>query len=288
MEYSCKSILALTSQTEEGKSILRQSLIFQKTLTMRIFILNIIKSASIFSKIFQPKLINTQQEKSINQFHQFIKDAIQKEIPNEVILRIKTGNIVETLIRESKKGGYEFIIIDKSGAKFNGALSKREINKFVSKSHCPVLMINKDILIKNIQTIVVPIDISQSTKKRLHWATLFAKKFGAKILIVSALNIKMDKTKSLAFKNAEKIKEMLLGRGIECGIKILKVHKNARHKVMLEYIEKKQPGLVIIRTHQEFKFSGNKIGDFVSNIIHGCKIPVFTVGGSTKNIPIDF
>lgn len=288
MQYRSNSILALTSQTEEGKSILSQALVFQKTLTMRIFIVHIVKSASIFLKVFQTKTIKAQQKKTINQFHHFIKDAIQKEIPKEIILRTKTGHVVETLIKESEKGGYKFIIVDKSGGKFNGALSKREINKFVSKSYCPVLMINKDIPINNIHTILVPIDISHSTKKRLYWATLFAKKFDAKILIVSALNINIDKTKSLAFKNAEKFKKMLLDRGIECDVKILKAHNTEKHEVLLKYIEKKHPELVIIRTHQEYQFSGKMIGRFVSEIIHGCKIPVFTVGGPTDNHPVDF
>lgn len=243
--------------------------------------MDIIKNASSFSKIFQYKKTKDRQKEEINELHFFVKNAIKKEIPNNIILRVKLGNIVSTLIKESKKGGYEFIVVDKSKGKYNGGLSQSEINNFISKSHCPVLTTNKDFPVDKINTILIPIDISQSTKKRLYWATLFAKKFNAKIQIVSVLNINIDKTKSLAFKNAEKIKKMLLERGIECDVKIIKAHNQENYQVLLDYIEKKNPELVIIRTHQEYKFSGKQIGRFVSEIIHGCHTPVFTVGGPT-------
>lgn len=288
MKYSSNSILALTPQTEEGKLILIQSLFFQKTLEKRIFILNIIKSAISLPQYFQTKKVKNLQQVTVNNLHHFVKDTIGKEIPKEIILRAKIGNPVSILINESKKGGYDFIIVDKSGDKYNGSLSRAKINTFVSKSHCPVLTINKNIPIDKIQSIIVPIDISQTTKKRLYWATFIAKKFNAKVEIVSVLNVDIEETKSLAYKNAEKIKTMLIDRGLNSDVKILKAHNQSRHKVLLEYIEKKHPELVIIRTHQEYQFSGKKIGKFVSEIIHGCKIPVLAVGGSTENHPVDF
>lgn len=288
MKYSSNSILAFIPQSEEGKQILNQSLVFQNKFSKRIFIVDILKSASVFSRLLRAKTILKEQKQTIKNFHHFVKDTIGKDIPKEIILRTKAGNIVKTLIKESKKGGYEFIIIDNSKANFKGALSQSEVDKFISKSHCPVLTINKNVLFNQINTIVVPIDISDTTQKRLYWATLFAKKFHSKIQIVSVLNIDIEETKSLAFKNAEKIKKMILDRQIECDVKILKAHDNAKHKVLLDYIDKKHPELVIIRTHQEFQFTGKKIGKFISEIIHGCKMPVFTVGGSTENYPVDF
>lgn len=164
-------------------------------------------------------------------------------------------------------------------------MSRNEIDKFISRSHCPVLAVRKDFPASKISKIVIPIDISQTTKKHLYWATFFAKEFNAQIQIVSALNINIDETKSLAFRNAEKIKKMLIERGIKCEVKILKVHSQKKHKIILDYIGKEKPELVIIRKHQESMFSGKKIGDFVSEIIHGCQMPVFAVGGTTKELP---
>ncbi len=252
------------------------------------FILNISKSPLTFPQFFQTKTIKKLQQTSVDQLNRLVKTVTGEKIPKEIILRAKNGNLVSTLIKESKKGGYEFIIVDKSNEKYNGALTQTEISTFISKSHCPVLTINKNVEIHKIQNIIVPIDISQTVRKRLFWATLFAKKFNSKIEIVSVLNVDIEETKSLAYKNAEKIRSMLLDRGLKCDVTILKAHSQSSQKAILDYVDKKHPEMVIIRTHQENRFSGKKIGKFVSEIIHGCKIPVFAVGGSTEDHPLDF
>lgn len=287
MKYRSNSILAHIPQNQHGKYILPQALFFQKALGMRIFVMDFIKSNSFFSINPKSKRNQIRHQGAINKFTEFVKKQVDSEIPNNIIFRIAWGNIINTLITESEQGGYEFLLLDKNKNQDQTALSKAELDKCISKSFCPVLTVNKDYPIEKINKIVIPIDISQRTKKRLYWATFFAKKLNAKIQIVSALNIKMDETKSLAYKKAENLKTMLENRGVQCDVKILKVHKQHHHTAVLEYIEEEKPELVIIRTHQEYHFTGKKINKFVSEIVHGCKMPVFTVGGITQNYDIN-
>lgn len=287
MKYRSNSILAHIPQNRKGERILKQALYFKDALGMRIFLMDIIKSGSIF--LTNPKLRKNQirQQGALNKFTDFVKKVLEEEIPDNIILRINWGKIVNTLIRESEHGGYEFVLLDKSEKNNSEGLSKSDVDRYVSKSFCPVLTVNNDYPITQIKKIVIPIDISQRTKKQLYWATFFAKKLKAKIQIVSALNVNIKESKSLAYKNAEELKNMLESRGVKCDIKILKVQNQELYKVILKYIEEEKPQLVIIRTHQEFTFSGKKIGKFVSEIIHGCKIPVFTVGGVSQNYNAD-
>ena len=139
------------------------------------------------------------------------------------------------LLEKSKSDGLEFILIDKSNSDHQGALGKNKIDELVGRSKCPVLTVNKDFGVPEIKNIAIPIDITQSTKKRLLWAILLAKKHNAKITILSAL-------------------------------KILKVHNQETHQAILKYLKKEKPELVIIRTHQESIFSNTSIGHFVSEI----------------------
>jgi nucleotide-binding universal stress UspA family protein len=282
MEHKTNSILAFIPQNKEGELVLKEALYFQKMLGMRIFILNVIKAPSFFSKRFQAEKMRILKDEALQSLNGFVKNVIQEEIPKNIILNIKIGDVVSTLINESKRGGYDFIIVDKSRSSFKGPLHWNKFDNFISQSHCPVLTVNKDFPVREIKKIIIPIDISQTTKKRLLWATLFAKKFNAKIQIVSALNVNIDETKSLAFKNAKNIKHLLWDQEIECDVIILKVHQQKKHKAILEYIDKEKPELVIIRTHQESIFSETNIGKFVSEIVHGCNMPVFTVNYSQK------
>ena len=285
MKYSSNSLLAFTPQDKDCENILNQAIFFQKVLDKRIFVMDFMKPTSKFSKIFQSEKFIDIQEEAIGKFQLFVKNAIQHEIPKEIILRVKTGNIVPTLIRESKFGGYDFMIIDKSADNYIGALSNSDVTRLIGKSHCSVLTINKNYPTNKVEKIIIPIDISQHTKKRLYWGSFFAKKFNAKIQIVSVLNVNINERNSLARKNADKIQNMLHARGIECEVKILKTHQKPKYEVLLNYIKEENPDLVIIRTHQEYQFSGKKIGKFVSEIIHGTKIPVFAVCGMTQKYP---
>lgn len=280
MTTKTNDILAFIPQNKDGESALQEIINIQQTLEMRLFVLNTIKAPSLFIRKFRLKKLFGIVRIAEQELHDFIGEVIQKEIPKNLIPKIKIGDVFNTLIKESKKGSYEFIAVEKST--INETILHNKLDKLVSLSYCPVLILNKNFPLKQIKKIIIPIDIAQTTKKRLYWATLFAKKFGAKIQIVSALNIDMDETKSLAFKNADKIKTMLIDRGIECDVKILKVHDQENHVAVLKYINDENPELVIIRTHQESIFSGKNIGKFVSKIVNGCNMPVFTVNYSKE------
>ncbi|WP_303918020.1 universal stress protein [Draconibacterium sediminis] len=287
MNYRSNSILTHIPQNRDGESILKQALFFTNALNMRIFLLDVIKTGPAIFHNPKSKRNKIRHQKALEKFTDFVKNSLGTAIPDNIILRIGWGKIINTLIAESERGGYDFVMIDKSKHANNEHLSPADVSRYVSKSYCPVLSVNKEYPINEIKSIVVPIDISQHTKKRLYWVTFFAKRLKAKIHIVSALHIDIEERKSLAYKNAEKIRKMLEQRGVECEVKILKVHDRERHTAILNYIEEVNAGMVMIRTHQESRFIGKKIGKFVSAIVHGCNKPVFTVGGVTQKYDLD-
>lgn len=288
MKLKSSTILAFLPQQQNDELILNQALFFKQALGMRIFVLNILNVLSILPSKFRLKKVQKIKQSALLELTAFVKNTTQKEIPKDLILRIKFGKTVPTLINESRKGGYEFIIVDKGKRNLRGALTKNQVNKIVNRSYCPVLLLTREFQKYEINKIVIPVDIAQKTKKRLLWATLFAKKFNAKIQIVSALSANIDEKRSLAFSNAEKIKNMLNKRGVDCEVKIIKTQNRPAYKVVLEYIEKEKPGLVIIRSHQESVLERAHLGKFVSEIVHACNAPIFTVGYSKKSIPTDF
>jgi nucleotide-binding universal stress UspA family protein len=284
--YRSNNILALIPPDDEGKKILNHALFFRESLGMRIFIFNIIEKPSFFRKLFQPEKISLEKKEELSILHNFVEKNAGADACKDIALRVQTGKLLKILISQSKIGGYEFMIIDKS--KDRGSLTRDEIDKIISRSYCPVMTVNKNYPVKEIKKIIIPVDISQATKKKLLWATYFAKKFNAKIRIVSALNINLSPGRSLAWRNAEELKYMLHQRNVDCDVEILKTKSKEKHKVIHEYIAKEDPGLVIIRTHQESNMSGTQIGKFVSEIIHECNIPVFTVNRFLYPMPVDF
>lgn len=286
MRYRSNNILALIPPKEEGKTILSFALFLNQVLGMRIFFYHIIEKPSLIDKIFHAKRARNERTETLEALRKFIAKHSSSDALKEITYRVKSGNPLNILTRQSKKGGYEFLLIAKSKEISN--LDSDETDKLISRSYCPVMVVNQNYELKKIKKIIIPVDISQSTSKKLLWATYFAKKFGAEITIVSALAFNMETKKSLAWRNAEKLKHMLTQRGIKCNVEILKAFGKEKHAVILDYIEKENPGLVIIRTHQESNLAGTQIGKFVSEIVHGCQMPVFTVNRFMHPMPVDF
>lgn len=290
MEEKQHTILALVPPGDEGAMVLKEALLFQKALGMKLQVLNIIESASFYIRNFEPEVIDDIIATAKRKLVDFVHKTVGEDLPENVNISVKSGDVVSVLKQLSKKSKYEFILIDKSESDYEGALSNAQIDDLVSEATCPILTVHKDFGVPKIENIVIPIDITQSTKKRLLWATLFAQKLGAKITILSALNAdaNVNVEKSLAYKNAVKIRHMLWRQGVACEIEILRTREDKKREAILEYIKKEQPGLIIIRTHQESIFASTSIGEFVSGIVHGCKNPVLTVNYTPRSLAAIF
>ncbi len=91
MDYKLNSILALVPPNKEGELVLKQALFFQQTLRMRLFVLNVLKSPSVFSpksKVQKENELNEARENLVD----FMKNFLHEELPNHLIPRVKMFN----------------------------------------------------------------------------------------------------------------------------------------------------------------------------------------------------
>lgn len=286
MYYRSNNIMVYLSPNEDGKLMMKQVLFFQRTLGMRVFICHINEKMPLLKKLFSPENKRLLKMFTPEKLQEFIINSIPDLALENFSFWVKTGKRLPLLVRESNEGGYEFMIVDKSNSMTS--LKPNELDKLICHSYCPVMTVHKNYPVKEIKKIVIPVDITQSTKKKLLWATYFAKKYKAKIIIVSALTFNLDIKKSLVYQNSEKTKNMLLQRGVECEVKVLNAPGQEKQKVILKFIREESPDMVIIRTHQESNLLNDRIGKFVSELVHRCQIPVFTVNSHIPAIPDDF
>lgn len=286
MKYRSNNILVFVQLTEDGKKVLKQALFFRQWLGMRLFVYHTINKSSFIKRLFVPQLAKKHRNESLHSLREFVETVASPEELKHISFRVLESKPLSALLKESKNGGFEFMVVAKS--KSGNGMETNDFNKLISQSECPVMAVSQDFQVTKIKKIVIPVDISQSVNKKLLWATYFAKKFNAHISIVSALGINIKTKQSLAWRNSEKLKQMLSKRGVDCEVKILKTSGEDKHSTILNYLETEKPDLVIIRTHQESKLTGVQIGKFVSEIIHNSKIPVFAVTRQMHPMPADF
>lgn len=286
MRYRLLDVLVLVPLNDEGKIVLKQAVILQKIFSCRIFVLHVIPQAPFLTSHFNSPKIKELKDEALQKLKDFAGDFFKGEIPEYIILKVMMGHLMHTLIEQSMGEDFLFIILKKSPNRNEtlNLLDQKDIDRIIGHSFCPILSVNEAITPEEIKNILIPIDISENTTKKLLWASSFAKKTKARIQIVSALNINMNEEKSLALKNAEKIKSMLQERGIESDLEILKVHGQVKHEAVLSFIAANKPDFVIIRKHHIVSYFKTNIGDFAKEIIHGSAVPVFTVSQTQKDI----
>ncbi len=286
MKIKLHDVLAVVPLSDEGKIVLKQALNLQRALPFRIFAVNVIQPVSLANKFFGTVSRNELHEKSLQNLTDFIRNFLGGEIPANVIPKVVEGKIVPTLISQARSGNYLFIILKRSRQKTGIAnlLVQGELDKIIGHAWCPVLTVKENPSPEVLKEILIPMDISDDTRKKLLWASLFAKTAKAKIRIVSALKKDIDINKSLVLRKSEMIRTMLSERGIVCEVDILKTFNQIKYQMVLEHIEKVNPDFVIIRKHHVASFSGKTIGDFARKIIHGADVPVFTVSQKQSDI----
>lgn len=286
MRIKLHDVLAVVPLNDEGKIVLKQALNLQRVLSFRLFAVNVIQPVSLANQIFGTVSRKELHEKALQNLTYYIRDFLGGEIPVNVIPKIVEGKLVPTLISQARSGNYLFLILKRSRQKagISNLLVQGELDKIIGHAWCPVMTVKENPSPEVMKEILVPVDISEDTRKKLLWASLFAKAAKAKIRIVSALKKDIDLNKSLVMKKSEMIRTMLSERGIACEVDILKTFNQIKYQMVLEHIERAKPDLVIIRKHHVASFSGKTIGDFARKIIHGADVPVFTVSQRQSEI----
>lgn len=270
-------ILVPISIKEESFITLKQAQFFHDIFDLDITVINVIPSESFFEKTFKNDENKISKDVINKQLIKNVSEQYDGKIPDYIKIKIVEGDLLKTILKYSEKKNYDLIIIKKEKTNNSFDFYKQSfVDEIIASSFCPVITIKETLSVSGIKLILLPLDITQKTKKKLNWAYILAKKFDAKVLLVSALNVPIYKENSLAYQKAEKIKEFFSLKNIECEYEILEAFDKEPHEVVLDFIKQKNPDLVMTMTHKE-NFTFNKtIGHFSTELIHECETPIFT------------
>ncbi|MBN1821628.1 MAG: hypothetical protein JW833_12990, partial [Prolixibacteraceae bacterium] len=111
MYYRSNNIMAYFSPGEDGKFLLQHALYFQKTLGMRIFICHINENPAILKRLFKPKNEYNTNNITLQKLREFSESALPADAKTHFSYRVRVGKPVHVLLRQSNKGGYEFMIV---------------------------------------------------------------------------------------------------------------------------------------------------------------------------------
>lgn len=223
-------------------------------------------------------LLNVQAKKTgaglVQDKLERLKNEIKQESGLEVEWKIVFGKVANMILKVAKDIEPRYILIglNKKGDQneFIGSMTFRVI----SRSNTPVLCINKD-RDSNFKRIVLPIDLSKSSRQKLPKVIHIAQKYDSvvDILLVLEENHPLNKQKLTLYGN--QVHDMLAKKKIKSETHFVSGGKY--HKMITDHAQKVNADLLIIMTQAEYTYMELFVDKTAMHIINGTDIPVLSM-----------
>jgi nucleotide-binding universal stress UspA family protein len=251
---------------------------FHHVMGLDITVLHILSKSSKLSASSKEESEIQEHHSVLSGMRELVSEFYNGSIPEYVSLEIREGSIVDTIVDYSNDRNYDLIVIKKFKRKpeLLGLFNQNDADKIIANAFCPVITISEEREQCGIKTIMLPIDITQKADKKINWTLFLAKRFNAKVIVVSALKAQISKRKSLARKKAIEIKDYFEYHGVDCRYEIVDAYDKDPHEAVLQYADNIQPDLIVVVTRKERFSLKRDIGTCATEIIHESKHPIFT------------
>lgn len=268
-------ILVCIDFQEQSLAALHQCYDISRFLKAEVVLLYVIESTDLFSKLFGSDMEQTKAEVKQRLVNLIDKECATSNLKFSYVIRV--GKVSESIIETAKEINARFIIMGKNGStsgikKFLGS----NTTKVISESDFPVISVKgaHSIGYKNI---ILPLDLSKSTKEKVASAISFSKFFGSHIHIVTVHSVGIIFQATNLYNRIKKIEKIFHSNGIECTHKLFKRADKDDYEYVLDYSKEINADLIMIMTHQEGKVRDYYIGAFAHHIINESEIPVLSL-----------
>ncbi len=191
----------------------------------------------------------------------------------------KVYDIIGNLADEIKP---RFIVMGKNDAddgitKYLGS----NATHIIKESKCPVITIKGKEHKLGYKNIVVPLDLTKTTREKVFNAISFGLHYNSTIWLVSVLSGGISFRQSRIYARLKKAQKTIQDNGVPCNIMLYKKSDTPDYEMVLKYSGEIEADLIMIMTHQESGFREHYIGKFAFEIINSSDIPVMTVVPAT-------
>ena len=180
--------------------------------------------------------------------------------------------------------GATLILMGTSGSmglmKFIGSNTLRVIRE----SKIPVISIKGKEIIKGLNSILLPLDLTKETKEKVSKAIWLSKLYGnAPVEVVSVCTTKDSLLTKKIKRQEQQVVDFLRQKGIKCNCEMISnLGGKTVAQAILDYAKKVNAGVIMIMTQQETDITEMFIGSSAQGIINNAEIPVMSVVPAPK------
>jgi nucleotide-binding universal stress UspA family protein len=193
---------------------------------------------------------------------------------------IEKGRIVPAILEVAKTIQARFIFIGSRKLTI-GPITMR----LIKEAPCPVVSIKGKFHRRGCKRIVLPLDLTKDTTKKVAITADLAKYFSAKVNVVSAISPDSEFKSTKLNLLISQVKDYFINQQIECDTELI----NAGTKLetisnnLLDYADDVNGDLIVIMIQQENPIKERIIGSLARKVIMGSNIPVLCLKPEFNN-----
>lgn len=187
--------------------------------------------------------------------------------------KIREGSVFKEVCNQAKYDDAYMIVMGTHGISgFEELFAGSNAFKVVSNAPCPIITIRHGYLRTGITKIVLPIDLSEESRKKVPFVTEIAKIFKAEIHVVSVIEINAKDLITKLEKYSTQVCEYITKKNVKCHFESL-IGKNITD-ITIEYATKIEAELIAIMTEQSENTANIVMGAYAQQMVNHSPIPV--------------
>lgn len=273
------TILVPIDFSEQSMIALEQSYNLAKLSQSSITLLNVIKTKSSFWSIFSDNE-KVKFEIKIEQRLRFLAKETEKKTGVEVGTILRKGKVVEQIMLIADYLKPKLIIMGTSqGVHISRKIIGSRALHIIKTSKYPVISVKGKINSNTCENILLPIDATKDSKKKVKIAIELANLFQSKITILTAIEKKNQKNTKQIDLTLSEIKSRIEDEGIACHSEIIDTDgdRSFMAESIVAYANKVHADLIVIMTQRESGITDFFLGSLAQNIIFSTDVPVLTM-----------
>lgn len=219
--------------------------------------------------------VEQAREKAKIRFEELMQkySRLKNQVPLSYI--IKEGRIYKEVVHQAESYDDSIIILSTHGKSgFEELFIGSNAYKIVAASRKPVISVRNFKGIKNIDRIVLPLDITLQTREKVAPTAKLAKMFNSEVHIVTLASTKSKNVEKKLRNYSEQVAEFMKKHVIPH--KIAHLYGSNLTDITLEYAKSINADLICIMTEQEKSLSNLLLGNYAHQMINKAEIPVLS------------
>jgi len=284
MSVKSTKILVPIGFSDQSITALDQACSFAKLDNAKLFLLSVLEERSAMDSLFLDD--NSHElKKKVHKKLEDLSEKFSKQYGLDIEIMVSQGKIYNKINEAAEMVDADLIIMGTDGSpkgiikRFIGSNAERVVR--ISK--CPVMTIKGDTIKGKCNNIILPLDTEKETKEKVTHALNYARKWGAKIHLVSVLLKENNSIRKKLEMNLNQVEKFVTNAGISCTSSLVQGdRKQNLGDFIFDFQKNFEDDIFMIMTKKEELLLSKNISVTARYIINNSPIPVISIRPKEK------